>query len=111
MQLSVAMPPGPKALEYAQHAQALGYERFWLYDSAALYDDIWIWLARVAEHADIDIGTAVLVPNLRHVMTTASAIATIEGLAPVAWRAASAPGPPRAGCSTRRRSRGRRPVA
>jgi 5,10-methylenetetrahydromethanopterin reductase len=82
MQLSVAMPPGPKAVEYAQLAAELGYERFWLYDSAALYDDIWIWLARVAEHADIDIGTAVLVPNLRHVMTTASAIATIEGLAP-----------------------------
>jgi 5,10-methylenetetrahydromethanopterin reductase len=82
MQLSVAMPPGPKAVEYAQLAQELGYERFWLYDSAALYDDIWIWLARIAEHTDIDIGTAVLVPNLRHVMTTASAIATIEGLWP-----------------------------
>lgn len=82
MQLSVAMPPGPRAVEYAQLAQELGYDRFWLYDSAALYDDIWIWLARVAEHTDIDIGTAVLVPNLRHVMTTASAIATIEGLAP-----------------------------
>ena len=82
MQLSVAMPPGPRALEYAQLAQELGYDRFWLYDSAALYDDVWIWLARVAEHTDIDIGTAVLVPNLRHVMTTASAIATIEGLAP-----------------------------
>jgi len=81
MKLSVAMPPGPRAVEYAQLAQELGYERFWLYDSAALYDDIWIWLARVAEHTDIDIGTAVLVPNLRHVMTTASAIATIEGLA------------------------------
>jgi 5,10-methylenetetrahydromethanopterin reductase len=82
MQLSVAMPPGPRAVEYAQLAQELGYERFWLFDSAALYEDIWIWLARVAEHTDIDIGTAVLVPNLRHVMTTASAIATIEGLAP-----------------------------
>ncbi len=82
MKLSVAMPPGPQAVEYAQLAQDLGYDRFWLYDSAALYDDIWIWLARVAEHTDIDIGTAVLVPNLRHVMTTASAIATIEGLYP-----------------------------
>ena len=82
MKLSVAMPPGPKAVEYAQLAQELGYDRFWLYDSAALYEDIWIWLARVAEHTDIDIGTAVLVPNLRHVMTTASAIATIEATAP-----------------------------
>jgi len=82
MQLSVGMPPGPRALEYAQLAQELGYDRVWLYDSAALYEDVWIWLARLAEHTDIDLGTAVLVPNLRHVMTTASAIATIEGLAP-----------------------------
>jgi len=82
MQLSVAMPPGPRALEYAQLAQELGYDRFWLFDSAALYEDIWIGLARLAEHTDIDLGTAVLVPNLRHVMTTASAIATIENMAP-----------------------------
>jgi 5,10-methylenetetrahydromethanopterin reductase len=53
-----------------------------LFDSAALYEDIWIWLARLAEHTDIDLGTAVLVPNLRHVMTTASAIATVEGISP-----------------------------
>jgi len=82
MKLSVAMPPGPRAIEYAQLAQELGYSRFWLYDSPALYEDIWICLARVAEHTDIDVGTAVLVPNLRHVMTTASAIATLERLAP-----------------------------
>jgi 5,10-methylenetetrahydromethanopterin reductase len=80
---SVAMPPGPKAVEYAQLAESLGYERFWLYDSAALYEDIWVWLDRIAAKTDhIGIGTAVLVPNLRHVMTTASAIATIERTAP-----------------------------
>jgi 5,10-methylenetetrahydromethanopterin reductase len=58
------------------------YSRVWLFDSAALYEDIWVWLALIAEHTEIPLGTAVLVPNLRHVMTTASAIATIEGLAP-----------------------------
>jgi 5,10-methylenetetrahydromethanopterin reductase len=79
---SCAMPPGPHCVEYAQLAQDLGYDRIWLYDSAALYQDIWVWLARIADKTDIKIGTAVLVPNLRHVMTTASAIATIEHLAP-----------------------------
>ena len=54
----------------------------WLFDSAALYEDVWIWLGRLAEHTEIDLGTAVLVPNLRHVMTTASAIATVERMAP-----------------------------
>jgi 5,10-methylenetetrahydromethanopterin reductase len=82
MKLSVAMPPGPRSVEYAKLAESLGYERIWLYDSAALYEDIWITLARIAEQTSIPIGTAVLVPNLRHVMTTASAIATIERLAP-----------------------------
>src|SRR5687768_11072360 len=82
MKLSVAMPPGPDSVELAKLAYDLGYDRLWLYDSAALYEDIWITLARVAEHTQINIGTAVLVPNLRHVMTSASAIATIERLAP-----------------------------
>lgn len=82
MQLSVGIPPGPHTLERALLAQDLGYDRVWLYDSAALYEDVWIWMARLAEHTDLDLGTAVLVPNLRHVMTTASAIATVERMAP-----------------------------
>ncbi|MBJ20576.1 MAG: LLM class flavin-dependent oxidoreductase [bacterium] len=54
-----------------------------MYDSAALYEDIWIHIARAAEATErIGIGTAVLVPNLRHVMTTAPAIATIDRIAP-----------------------------
>jgi 5,10-methylenetetrahydromethanopterin reductase len=80
--ISVGFPPGPRAIELAKRAEDLGYQRVWLFDSAALYEDIWVWLALVAEHTEIPLGTAVLVPNLRHVMTTASAIATIEGLAP-----------------------------
>lgn len=80
--LSVALPPGPNNVEIAQLAQDLGCDRVWLFDSAALYEDIWIWLDRIARATDINLGTAVLVPNLRHVMTTASAIATIEHTAP-----------------------------
>ena len=76
------MPPGPDVVDYAALAHELGYDRIWLYDSAALYQDVWVWLARIADRTEINIGTAVLVPNLRHVMTTASAIATIEHLAP-----------------------------
>jgi len=80
--VSVGFPPGPRSIELAKRAEDLGYSRVWLFDSAALYEDIWVWLALIAEHTEIPLGTAVLVPNLRHVMTTASAIATIEGLAP-----------------------------
>lgn len=83
MKLSIGCPPGPQTLDVARRAEALGYDRIWLYDSAALYEDIWIHLARIAEGTSrIGLGTAVLVPNLRHVMATASAIATVERLAP-----------------------------
>jgi 5,10-methylenetetrahydromethanopterin reductase len=80
--LSVGLPPGPHCVEVARVAESLGCDRVWLFDSAALYEDIWIWLDRIARDTDLNLGTAVLVPNLRHVMTTASAIATIEHVAP-----------------------------
>ena len=83
MKISIGVPPGRGARELAVRAEELGYDRVWLYDSAALYEDIWIHLARIAEATErIGLGTAVLVPNLRHVMTTASAIATVDRLAP-----------------------------
>ena len=83
MKISIGVPPGPQARSLALRAEALGYDRIWLYDSASIYEDIWIHLGLIAEATErIGLGTAVLVPNLRHVMTTASAIATIDRLAP-----------------------------
>ena len=83
LQLSCAFPPGPDVVEHARLAEDLGYERVWVYDSPALYTDVWVQLARIAEATSrVGLGPAVLVPSLRHVLTTASAIATIEQLAP-----------------------------
>jgi 5,10-methylenetetrahydromethanopterin reductase len=83
MRLSCGFAPSVRAPEYAQLAEELGYERVWFYDSPALYGDIWVALARAAEATRrIGLGTAVLVPNLRHVVTTAAAIGTLEELAP-----------------------------
>ena len=82
MQISIGVVPGPDAVRRAQLAEELGFDRVWLYDSAAIYEDIWVNLANIVQATSIDVGTAVLVPNLRHVMTTASAIATIERMAP-----------------------------
>ena len=83
MEISIGITPSPDAVRLAQIAEDLGFRRAWLYDSAALYEDIWINIANILNATTkIDIGTAVLVPNLRHVMTTASAIATIERMAP-----------------------------
>lgn len=83
MDISCAFPPRPGVVEYALLAESLGYERAWLYDSPALYPDVWVALAQVAEHTHrIGLGPAVLVPSLRHVLTQATAIATLEELAP-----------------------------
>ncbi len=83
MKLSIGLPPGPAAVDVARAAEASGYDRVWLFDSAALYEDIWINLAECARvTSTVGLGTAVLVPNLRHVMTTASAMLTMERLAP-----------------------------
>jgi len=81
--ISLGFAPGPLAVEAAVLAEELGYHRLWLYDSASIWEDIWVVMGLVAERTSrIGLGTAVLIPNLRHVMTTASAIATIERMSP-----------------------------
>jgi len=83
MKISIGTPPGPHVRELAVRAEELGYDGIWLFDSAAIYEDVWAHLALIADSTKrIGLGTAVLVPNLRHVMATASAIATIARLAP-----------------------------
>jgi 5,10-methylenetetrahydromethanopterin reductase len=81
--LSCGFPPSRDLPRYAARAEELGYERIWVYDSPALYGDVWLALGRVAEATTrIGLGTGVAVPSLRHVMVTASAIAAVEELAP-----------------------------
>ena len=83
MEISCGLVPSLDVVEQAKVAEQLGYERAWLYDSPAIYLDIWVSLARIAEHTDrIGLGTAVLVPSLRSVIATASAMASIEAAAP-----------------------------
>ena len=83
MQISCGLVPSLDVVEHAKLAEQLGYERAWLYDSPAIYLDIWVALARIAENTDrIGLGTAVLVPSLRGVVATAAAIASIEAAAP-----------------------------
>jgi 5,10-methylenetetrahydromethanopterin reductase len=83
MRLSCGIVPGPQAPETAALAEQLGYHRAWFYDSPALYGDVWVAIARSLDRTErIGVGTAVLVPSLRHVVTTAAAIGTIEAQAP-----------------------------
>lgn len=64
-------------------AESLGYANAWCYDTPALQLDVWMTLARAADRTTrIGLGPAVIIPSLRHVVTTAAAIATLFDLAP-----------------------------
>jgi 5,10-methylenetetrahydromethanopterin reductase len=83
VEISCGFAPGPDAVEHVRLAEDLGYARAWMWDSPALYGDVWMHLALAAVATDrIGLGPAVLVPSLRHVLVNASALATLEQLAP-----------------------------
>lgn len=83
MEISCTFPPSLAVVDHVRRAEELGYRRAWLYDSPALYPDVWAVLALAATPTTrIGLGVAVLVPHLRHPLTQASAIATLAQLAP-----------------------------
>ncbi|HJQ83238.1 MAG TPA: LLM class flavin-dependent oxidoreductase [Candidatus Binatia bacterium] len=92
--------------EHVRIAEELGYARAWLYDSPALYPDVWVQLCRAADRTRrIGLGPGVLVPSLRHPLVNASAIAMLV----------EAAGPERVAIGigsgfTGRRAMGRRPI-
>ncbi|MCU1460267.1 MAG: flavin-dependent oxidoreductase, F420-dependent methylene-tetrahydromethanopterin reductase [Acidimicrobiales bacterium] len=83
MKLTCAFATGPDTPDHVAVAESLGYQRAWLYDSPALYPDVWMQLALAATRTStIGLGPGVLVPSLRHPVTNAAAITTLERLAP-----------------------------
>lgn len=83
MELSCAFPPRPDVVELVVLAEELGYRRAWIFDSPALYGDVWMALARCADATStIGLGPGVLVPSLRHPMVNAAATAELARLAP-----------------------------
>jgi 5,10-methylenetetrahydromethanopterin reductase len=83
VEFSVSFPASLEAARQAQRAEALGFAAIGFYDSPALESDVWITIANAIQATDrIKVGTEILVPHLRHPMAQASAIATIEQLAP-----------------------------
>ena len=80
--LSCAFATSMATPDHVAVAESLGYRRAWLYDSPALYPDVWVTLARCADRTStIGLGPGVLIPSLRHPMTNAAAIATLVELA------------------------------
>ena len=80
---SCAFPPSERIVEYARVAEELGYKRIWVFDSPALYTDVWVAIARIVEQTDrIGVGSGVAVASTRHPVTAASSIASVEQLSP-----------------------------
>ena len=83
MDISCAFATASDSPAYVELAETLGYKRAWLYDSPALYPDVWMVLSRCAERTSrIGLGPGVLVPSLRHPMVNAAAIAELVSQAP-----------------------------
>jgi 5,10-methylenetetrahydromethanopterin reductase len=82
MKLSCSFATSLETPEHVRIAEDLGYQRAFLYDSPALYPDVWVQLCRAADLTErIALGPGVLVPSLRHPMVTASAISTLVAAA------------------------------
>jgi 5,10-methylenetetrahydromethanopterin reductase len=83
MDISCAFATSSDTPKQVELAESLGYRRAWLYDSPALYPDVWMILTRCAERTSrIGLGPGVLVPSLRHPMVNAAAIAELADQAP-----------------------------
>ncbi|RPI08259.1 MAG: LLM class flavin-dependent oxidoreductase, partial [Actinobacteria bacterium] len=83
MDISCAFATSMTTPDHVARAEALGYRRAWLYDSPALYPDVWMILAECARRTStIELGPGVAIPSLRHPMVTAAAVATLVDLAP-----------------------------
>ena len=69
--------------EEMRRAEGLGYDRFGVWDSPALFRETWTTLAAVARDTErIRLGTWVTNPLSRHPLVTAAAAATVDDLAP-----------------------------
>jgi 5,10-methylenetetrahydromethanopterin reductase len=83
MELGCLFPPTAQTPEHIAVAEALGYERALVYDSPTFLADPWITLALAAARTSrIRLGVAVITPRLRHVVATATALATLHAHAP-----------------------------
>jgi 5,10-methylenetetrahydromethanopterin reductase len=83
VEISCGFPPSFNAAAYAELAEELGYKRAWVYDSPAVYPDVWVALSRCAERTSrIELGPGVLIPSLRHPMVNAAAIADLVSQVP-----------------------------
>jgi 5,10-methylenetetrahydromethanopterin reductase len=75
--------PVPEIVRQVQLAESLGFDTAWVTDSHLVCRELWVTLAACALGTSrIRLGPGVTVPHTRHFSVTASAVATLEDLAP-----------------------------
>jgi len=83
MNLGIAFPSYVDAWKDCEVAEASGFTHAWFYDTQLLCSDVYATMALAAEHTTtMTLGTLVAIPSNRIAPVTASAIATINALAP-----------------------------
>src|SRR5207248_6108255 len=75
--------PVPDVVRQARLAESLGYETVWITDSHLICRELWVTLTACAlATTRVKLGPGVTVPHTRHWSVAASAIATLDELAP-----------------------------
>lgn len=73
----------PACIKLAELADSLGFHRFWVGDSHMIWREPYVLLGAIAVSTrKIEIGPGVTHPEVRHLTVTASAMATLDELAP-----------------------------
>ena len=83
MDYGIGIPSYIDAWREVQAAEEAGFTHAWFYDSQLIYSDVYATMALAAQNTSrIRLGTLVAIPSNRIAPVTASAIATINYLAP-----------------------------
>ena len=83
MDYGIGIPSWINAYEEVQRAEAAGFTHAWFYDSQLIYSDVYAAMALAAHHTStIKLGTLVAIPSNRIAPVTASAVASLNKLAP-----------------------------
>ena len=83
MDYGIAFPSYIDAWRDVAAAEAAGFTHAWFFDSQLIYSDVYATMALAAQHSSrIRLGALVAIPSNRIPAVTASAVATINYLAP-----------------------------
>src|SRR5262245_65616976 len=83
MDWDIFLAPAADSWKVVKRAEALGYARAWFYDTQLLNAELFVAMGAAAmQTSRIRLGTGVLIPSNRIAPVTASALASLNALAP-----------------------------